>query len=732
MFVFCYFLVILLYRVFADESSSTVLPGMTFVNVSIKPYLDPLDYIRLNMSWNEIQGDVDIVSIRFMNTENCNPINDIEEYSLRSNNFVIVPSLDFERPADYLINGCKYTIALEDGNYPTEIQRLEYEVPECVESKCRCRDARNSPYKLDQINPTRDGIFRIKWKRLTAENMTIDEVYYERVNSTQRTFIPAVTSSPENDTVDVHLPDLREEISYRITIKFIDKYNECIYFSSMNITVPGKGIAIYLTTGLVLFIILTLLSLIFVVRYSPKLRTKLRMYLSCFAFQGNPLTMVKTVSFANLREEINPLYGRYDFIKKSHNFDDFEFPRNQILLKREIDGGAFGKVYFGVAFEIGMKPGYTQVAVKQLREGASKEDIEDFQNEINTLKKIEPHTNIVELLGCVTKDQPNMMIMELVPCGSLKKYLLSLRSKWMTMRNSRFFFPDDNTTDKGNQSISSKSEGSYIQPDELDTFLKRNCDMKFSKQANGFNQRKRHSSECTQLPQTPSSLNSAKLASCADTETTSLGSEPITPTNEFNRLVEPVLDHTELQQFAFQIASGMKHLEKLNVVHRDLAARNVLITNNKILKISDFGMSRLGSYVSVKSKKCPLRWMAIEAIEERKCDSKSDVWSFGVVLWEIGTLGAFPYENTVDGMVLPSLKMGNRLERPGICTDELYSLMLRCWCEWPNERPSFEELVELLDVKKRKVYVDFSEISPRYDFPPINEVCESVEELSDG
>ncbi|KAJ8931027.1 hypothetical protein NQ314_016120 [Rhamnusium bicolor] len=132
---------------------------------------------------------------------------------------------------------------------------------------------------------------------------------------------------------------------------------------------------------------------------------------------------------------------------------------------------------------------------------------------------------------------------------------------------------------------------------------------------------------------------------------------------------------------------------------RDLAARNILITSNKVLKISDFGMSRTGSYVNRTSKKIPLRWMAIESIEDQKWDSKTDVWSFGVVLWEIGTLG-------------------KRLDRPKICTDDLYALMLRCWSENPAERPSFARLVELLDVKRQKIYVEFNQLSPKYVFPP--------------
>jgi serine/threonine protein kinase len=186
----------------------------------------------------------------------------------------------------------------------------------------------------------------------------------------------------------------------------------------------------------------------------------------------------------------------------------------------------------------------------------------------------------------------------------------------------------------------------------------------------------------------------------------------------YHEALERVLDHKELQNFALQVARGMSHLEKIPITHRDLAARNILINEYKTLKISDFGLSRSGPYINHKSKKLPLRWMAIEAIVDQKYDSKSDVWSFGVVLWEIGTLGAFPYESIPDSFLLQFLQLGRRLERPEICTDELYSLMRQCWTTNPEERPTFQELVDTLDIKKQKVYVNFSQLNPTYVFPP--------------
>lgn len=153
-----------------------------------------------------------------------------------------------------------------------------------------------------------------------------------------------------------------------------------------------------------------------------------------------------------------------------------------------------------------------------------------------------------------------------------------------------------------------------------------------------------------------------------------------------------------------------------------MAARNILITTDKKLKISDFGMSKVGPYLINSNKPMPLRWMAMETLESRHCDNKSDVWSFGVVLWEIGTLGAQPYKDLPNELIYQSLKRGVRLSRPEVCTDELYSLMQRCWMENPDDRPTFSEISEILDENKRKMYVDFSRINPDYVFPSTSPV----------
>ncbi|KAL5471296.1 hypothetical protein EMCRGX_G029394 [Ephydatia muelleri] len=171
-------------------------------------------------------------------------------------------------------------------------------------------------------------------------------------------------------------------------------------------------------------------------------------------------------------------------------------------------------------------------------------------------------------------------------------------------------------------------------------------------------------------------------------------------------MAEPVeLMTSDILNFALQIVRGMEHLENMKYVHRDLAARNVLIAEGFLLKIGDFGLTRDLSereyYKKITAGKLPARWMAIESLMSRRHTYKSDVWSFGVVLWEMFTYGAIPYgrlpaANSCDSLA-NYLKRGERLAQPPNCSDDLYQLMLRCWNENVDLRPSFSDLKRIFD-----------------------------------
>ncbi|CAF4090936.1 unnamed protein product [Rotaria socialis] len=159
------------------------------------------------------------------------------------------------------------------------------------------------------------------------------------------------------------------------------------------------------------------------------------------------------------------------------------------------------------------------------------------------------------------------------------------------------------------------------------------------------------------------------------------------------------LDALQLTRMLRGIASGMKYLSDMKYVHRDLAARNILVNKDLICKVADFGLSREiddGDSYTTKGGKIPIRWTAIEAIDYRKFTSASDVWSFGVLCWEVVSFGERPFWNWSNQDVIKAIKNSYRLPPPMGCPDVLYKLMLICWNEEYLERPKFTDIVQQL------------------------------------
>ncbi|XP_034007519.1 receptor tyrosine-protein kinase erbB-4-like [Trematomus bernacchii] len=151
-----------------------------------------------------------------------------------------------------------------------------------------------------------------------------------------------------------------------------------------------------------------------------------------------------------------------------------------------------------------------------------------------------------------------------------------------------------------------------------------------------------------------------------------------------------------LLNWCVQIAKGMMYLEERRLVHRDLAARNVLVKSPNHIKITDFGLARLldadEKEYNADGGKMPIKWMALECIHYRKFTHQSDVWSYGVTIWELMTFGGKPYDGIPTREIPDILEKGERLPQPPICTIDVYMVMVKCWMIDADSRPKFKEL----------------------------------------
>eukprot|EP00057_Strongylocentrotus_purpuratus_P017484 XP_011671958.1 PREDICTED: fibroblast growth factor receptor-like [Strongylocentrotus purpuratus] len=168
---------------------------------------------------------------------------------------------------------------------------------------------------------------------------------------------------------------------------------------------------------------------------------------------------------------------------------------------------------------------------------------------------------------------------------------------------------------------------------------------------------------------------------------------------------DPIYDITDLQryQIARQIASGMVFISSKRFYHGDLAARNILVGTDLMVKISDFGLSRdiyqVGYQRLSPERICPIRWASIETNTEGKCTIQSDIWSYGIILFEIFTNGEMPYKDMDQRQIIPRVRNGYRMEKPENCPDDVYKMMSLCWHEKPNSRPAFKNLYSFFDKK---------------------------------
>ncbi|XP_074863562.1 vascular endothelial growth factor receptor kdr-like [Carettochelys insculpta] len=338
----------------------------------------------------------------------------------------------------------------------------------------------------------------------------------------------------------------------------------------------------------------------------------------------------------------------------------WEFPRDRLRLGKTLGHGAFGKVVEASAFGIDKSSTCKTVAVKMLKECATTNECKALMSELKILIHIGHHLNVVNLLGACTKaGGPLMVIVEYCKYGNLSNYLRGKRGDFIAYKSQENSEQTEKSLDESNS--------------DLTELIKR------------------------RLESVASTGSSASSGFIEDKSYSDSDEEE----EDGEDLQKRPLTLEDLICYSFQVAKGMEFLASRKCIHRDLAARNILLSENNVVKICDFGLARDiykdPDYVRKGDARLPLKWMAPEAIFDKIYTTQSDVWSFGVLLWEIFSLGASPYPGVqIDEDFCRRLKEGTRMRSPEYSTPEIYQTMLDCWHGVATERPTFTELVERL------------------------------------
>ncbi|XP_061440387.1 mast/stem cell growth factor receptor Kit [Rhineura floridana] len=342
--------------------------------------------------------------------------------------------------------------------------------------------------------------------------------------------------------------------------------------------------------------------------------------------------------------------------------DKWEFPRNRLSFGKTLGAGAFGKVVEATAYGLFKPDGAMRVAVKMLKPSAHFTEKEALMSELKVLSYLGNHINIVNLLGACTVGGPTLVITEYCCYGDLLNFLRRKRDSFICPKH------DETAVYKN---LLYQKEHMYDATNEY-------MDMKPGV------------SQVIHAKVTKRSLGRPGSFANQDVSIAILEDD------------ELALDIEDLLSFSYQVAKGMSFLSAKNCIHRDLAARNILLTHGRITKICDFGLARDirndSNYVVKGNARLPVKWMAPESIFECLYTFESDVWSYGILIWELFSLGSSPYPGMpVDSKFYKRIKEGYRMFSPEFAPAEMYEIMKSCWDADPIKRPTFKQIVQLIE-----------------------------------